>query len=202
MAFGHPPGFYPVDMTGPASIFGLERRGYMNMSDFPDKKALEEAIELEEKGHKFFNDSAAKAQNQFARDVFEYLAGEELNHLKAIRNFSESYMKGLAANTENIIQGMKEHKSNIGQIFDRLAKDAPIEGSDLDVYRFAADFERKSEIFYTRAEAEATHPAAKKLYGFLIGEERRHFKIVESCLAYFENPAEFFHQREKWHLEA
>jgi rubrerythrin len=174
----------------------------MTHSDFSDKRALEQAIELEEKGHDFFRDSAAKAQNEFAREVFEYLAGEELNHLKAIRNFSENYLKGLAANTDALIQSMKEHKSSIGQIFDRLAKDAPVEGSDLDVYRFASDFERKSEIFYAKAEAEAVDPAARKLYGFLIGEERKHFKIVESCLAYFENPAEFFHQREKWHLEA
>jgi rubrerythrin len=174
----------------------------MNHQDFSDKKALDGAIELEEKGHKFFKDSAAKNQNQFAREVFEYLAGEELHHLEAIRNFSDNYMKGVTSNIDGLIQGMKEHKSSINRIFDRLAKDVPVEGSDLDVYRFAADFERKSEIYYTKAEAQAVNPAAKKLYGFLIGEERKHFKIVESCLAYFENPAEFFHQREKWHLEA
>jgi rubrerythrin len=167
-----------------------------------DKKALEEAIELEEKGHKFFKESAAKAQDNFAREVFEYLAGEELNHLKAIRNFSEKYLNGLTVDTEELIRNMKESKSSISKIFDRLANDAPVDGNDLDVYRFAGDFERKSEIFYTRAEAETIDPSAKKLYGFLIGEERKHFKIIESCLAYFENPAEFFHQREKWHLEA
>ncbi len=174
----------------------------MSKNDLPDKKALEAAIELEEKGHKFFKDSAAKASNSLAREVFDFLAGEELNHLKAIQKFSEQFLGGVAPKTDSLIQDIKGNKSPIDQIFGRLAQETPIDGGDLDVYRFAVDFERKSEIFYDKAAKETNDPSAKKLYTFLVGEERKHFKIVESCLNYFENPAEFFHQREKWHLEA
>jgi rubrerythrin len=174
----------------------------MSHSDFPEQKVLDAAIDLEEKGHKFFKESAAKTDNLLAREVFEYLSTEELNHLKAIKSFGAGYVKGQVANTDSLIQSIKDHKSPADLIFAQIAKAAPLEGDELDVYKFALDFEIKSEKFYIKAESEATDPAAKKLYGFLIGEERRHGKIIESCLAYFENPAEFFHQREKWHFEA
>ena len=174
----------------------------MSHTDFPDKRALDAAIDMEEKGHIFFKESAAKSKNTLAKEIFEYLSDEELKHLEAIKKFIASYAIGQTINPESLIKDIKEHKSPVDMIFAQIAKAAPLEGSELDVYKFAVDFEIKSEKFYAKAETEATDPNARKLYGFLIGEERRHTKIVESCLAYFENPAEFFHQREKWHFEA
>ena len=175
----------------------------MVQTDLHDKDALAAAIEMEERGYTFFKDSAAKAGNPFAREVFDYLSGEELRHLEAIRKFQNDYLAGKSSGAETLIDGMKTAKGTavLQQLFDGLSKTSPVGGSELDVYKFAMDFERKGEAFYKKAEAEAVDPNAKKLYGFLVGEERKHFKIVESCLAYFENHAEFFHQREKWHLE-
>jgi rubrerythrin len=176
----------------------------MTDKSLPDKKALDAAIDMEEKGHKFFVDSAAEAKDKLAKEVFQFLAGEELNHIKAIKRFNEEYLKGKSSDSERLIDDIKKGVSirAIEELFKALTRATPLAGSDLDVYKFAMDFERKGEAFYKKAEAEAKDLNAKKLYGFLVGEERRHFKIVESCLNYFENPAEFFHQREKWHLEA
>lgn len=168
-----------------------------------DKEALAAAIEMEEKGIKFFKESAQKSKDNMAKEVFEFLAGEEVKHIDAIRAFNKNYLAGKKSNMEKLIEGMKASKgpSPIDILFKGLDKKAPTSGSDLEVYRFAQDFERRGEQFYRKAESEAKDPNAKKLYGFLIGEEKKHFKIVESCLLYFENPEEFFHQREKWHVE-
>jgi rubrerythrin len=172
----------------------------MSNTEFSDKTALENAIEMENRGHQFFKESALKTKNVMAKEVFEYLAEEELNHLIAIKKFSESQLTGTNI-TDSLIEKMKKHESPIEQLFSNLSDSVPTDGGELDVYEFAADFELKGELFYTKAEAETSNASAKKLYAFLIGEERRHFKIIESCQAYFENPAEFFHQREKWHFE-
>lgn len=175
----------------------------MNRTTLPDKEALVAAIEMEEKGYTFFKNTAVKAENSFAKEVFDFLAGEELRHIEAIKRFQEDYLKGKSDNAESLIEGIKSGKgvAALEQLFAQLVKSTPLAGSDLDAYKFAMDFELKGEAFYKKAEAGAKDPNAKKLYGFLVGEERKHFKIVESCLAYFENPSEFFHQREKWHLE-
>ena len=175
----------------------------MDHKHLPDKDALLAALEMEERGYNFFRDSAGKASDTFAKEVFSFLADEELNHIKAIKKFNEEYIKGGLGDADRMIAELKagKPKTSIVKIFDQLKDKTPTAGRDLDVYEFAMDFELKGEAFYKKAEAEATDPRAKRLYGFLVGEERKHFKIVESCMAYFENPAEFFHQREKWHVE-
>jgi len=175
----------------------------MSHAEHTEEKALSAAIEMEEKGFSFFKDTAARAKDQFAKEVFDFLAAEELNHIKAIEKFHADYIAGKSSDPASLIKGMANTAAReaITHLFQQLTANTPVEGTDIEVYKFAMDFERKGENFYKKAEAEATDSNAKKLYAFLVQEERRHFKIVESCLNYFENPAEFFHQREKWHLE-
>ncbi len=175
----------------------------MSEMNLPEKEALSAAIEMERKGYDFFTRFATDAKDSLAGEVFEFLAAEELNHIKAIERFKEEYLLRKSADADAVIESLKagRPKAIIEKLFKGLSKATPVEGTDLDVYRFAMDFERKGQEFYRNAEASASDPNARKLYGFLVGEERKHFKIVESCLLYFDNPEEFFHQREGWHLE-
>lgn len=175
----------------------------MSRIDLPEKSALAAAIEMEKKGYEFFKRSAGNASDSMASEVFDFLAAEELNHIKAIEGFNARYLAGESADADLTIEALKagKPKKAIEKLFEGLSKKTPIEGSDLEVYKFAMDFERMGETFYKKAEAQASDPNSRKLYGFLVGEERKHFKIVEACLSYFDNPEEFFHQREGWHLE-
>jgi len=175
----------------------------MNHANSLDKQALMAALELEEKGYTFFKETASKSSNSFAKEVFDFLAGEELRHIQAIKKFNVEFLKGNSIETDGLIEAIKSGKSKSAfeRLFKHLSETAPIAGTELDAYKFAMDFELQGEAFYKKAQVETADQNAKKLYGFLVGEERGHFKIVESCLAYFENPSEFFHQREKWHLE-
>lgn len=174
----------------------------MNHTKLPDKQALSASIEMEEKGYAFYKETASKARDPLAREIFNFLAGEEMHHIEAIKGFYDDYIAGKAQDAERLIKRINDSKSRaITELFSILTKDVPIEGGELDAYNFAIDFERKGEAFYKKAEAEAIDADAKKLYGFLVGEERKHFKIAESCLLYFENPAEFFHQREQWAVD-
>jgi rubrerythrin len=172
----------------------------MNLSE---KEALAAAVEMEKKGYDFFKKTSSEASDDLAREVFDFLAAEELNHIRAIEKFSEEYLSGKSADGDKVIEDLKagRPKAAIEQLFKGLSKSAPVEGADLDAYRFAMDFERKGQEFYRKAEASAQDPNARKLYAFLVGEEGKHFKIVESCLLYFDNPEEFFHRREGWHVE-
>ena len=174
--------------------------GDLNM---PVKEALAAAIEMEKKGQKFFSETAGKADEELAKEVFTFLAAEELNHIRAIEKFNEEYLAGEKIDVEHLIDDLKQGRpmQTIDELFKNLSGSVPLEGTNLDAYNFAMEFERKGGEFYKKAEAEASDPAAKKLFGFLVGEEQKHFKIVESCLLYFDNPEEFFHQREGWHVE-
>jgi len=169
----------------------------------PEKEALATAIEIEKKGYNFFNETAEKAPEQLAKEVFKFLAQEELNHIKAIEDFNQQYLSGETAQADKAIEQIIASRpiAAINELFKNLSKSAPADGGNIEAYQFAMDFERKGGEFYKKAESEATDPNAKKLFAFLVGEEQKHFKVVESCLMYVENPEEFFHQQEKWHLE-
>jgi len=175
----------------------------MDKINVNEKTALAAAIEMEKVGYEFFKKSAKEARDSLAREVFDFLAAEELNHIKAIEKFQKDYLAGKTIDADGAIKALKagKPKAIIENLFKSLAGVVPVEGTDLDVYKFAMDFERKGEAFYKNAEASSKDSNAKKLFGFLVGEERRHFKIVEACLSYFDNPEEFFHQRERWHVE-
>ena len=175
----------------------------MSKLNMPVKEALAAAIEMEKKGQTFFSDTAAKAGEELAKEVFTFLAAEELNHIRAIENFNREYLAGAEIDVEKLINDLKQGRpiQTVDELFKNLSGTVPVEGTNLDAYKFAMDFERRGGEFYKKAEAEAADPGAKKLFGFLVGEEQKHFKIVESCLLYFDNPEEFFHQRESWHME-
>lgn len=175
----------------------------MSEMDLSEKQALAAAVEMEKKGYDFFRKSSSEAKYDLAREVFEFLAAEELNHIRAIERFNREYLSGKSTDADKAIEDLKagRPKAAIEELFRGLSKSAPVEGVDLDVYRFAMDFERKGQEFYRKAETSAQDPNAKRLYAFLIGEEGKHFKIVESCLLYFDNTQEFFHRREGWHVE-
>ena len=175
----------------------------MSEMNLLEKEALSAAIEMEKKGYEFFKKSADEAGAKMAKEVFDFLATEELNHIKAIEKFNSEFLSGGTGDVDSAIEGMKAGRASeaIGKLFASLADSTPVTGSELDVYKFAMDFERKGEQFYKNAAETAVDPNAKKLFKFLVGEEKKHFKIVEACLAYFDNPEEFFQQREGWHLE-
>jgi rubrerythrin len=160
----------------------------MNVSE---KEALNAAIEMEKKGYKFFSDTAAKADEELAKEVFTFdtaakadeelakevftfLAAEELNHIKAIEKFNQEFLSSGDASADDVIAEMKENKprKTIDELFKNLSGTVPLEGTNLDAYKFAMDFERKGGEFYKKAEAEADDPGAKKLFAFLVGEER------------------------------
>ena len=175
----------------------------MSDLDVSVKEALAAAIEFEKKGYDFFSDTASNADEELAKEVFNFLATEELNHIKAIEKFSKESLAGDMTSADEVIADIERNKprKSLDELFKNLSGTVPVEGTNLDAYKFAMDFERKGGEFYKKAETEANDPGAKKLFGFLVGEERNHFKIVEACLLYFENPEEFFHQRESWHME-
>ncbi|MEE9552848.1 MAG: ferritin family protein [candidate division Zixibacteria bacterium] len=175
----------------------------MSEMNLPEKETLSAAMEMEKKGYDFFNKSAGEAGDKMAKEVFDFLATEELNHIKAIEKFNDEFLSGRPGDVDSAIKDIKagRAKEAIETLFQGLADSKPVKGSELDVYKFAMDFERKGQEFYKKAADGATDPNAKKLFEFLVGEERKHFKIVEACLAYFDNPEDFFREREGWHLE-
>lgn len=172
--------------------------------DFKNQKeALAMAIEMEKEGQGFYEKTAGRAVDKLTRDVFKFLAGEELKHIDAIEKFYEAEIAGSKTNFDSIM-GQKTPeaaRAAIGKLFKGLDKSVPVDKPDLEAFRFARDFEKRGEKFYRKAAATASDSQVKKLFSFLVEEELRHFQMIDDSMAYLENPDEWFHRQEKWHVE-
>jgi rubrerythrin len=167
------------------------------------KEALAAATEMEKQGQTFYNKTAEKTKDKMTRDVFTFLSNEELKHIDSIKKFYAAEMAGEDIDFNSIINDVKNvnAKKAIYKLFSGLDKKAPVDKSDMEAYKFARDFEKKGEKFYREAVEKATDPEVKKLFSFLVEEELRHFQMIDDSIAYLEDPAEWFHRQEKWHVE-
>lgn len=167
------------------------------------KGALAAAVEMEQKGREFYTESAKRSDNQHVTDIFTFLAGEELKHIEAIKEFYNNELSGGKSDFDSIVTRVdpKRAIASVWKLFESFQKDVPVDKSDLDALGFARDFERKGEEFYRLAALNSRDEQVKKLFSFLVEEEQRHFKMVDDSMAYLENPEEWFHRRERWHVE-
>ena len=173
-------------------------------SNFKDQKeALQMAIEMEKEGQGFYKKTAEKTSDKMTRQVFEFLANEELKHIEAIKIFYDSEISGKTTDFEKVTAGQTPDKARqaIMNLFKGLGDKAPVDKPDLDAYNFARDFEKNGEKFYRKAAEKASDKNVKKLFEFLVDEEKRHFQMIDDSIAFLENPAEWFHRQEKWHVE-
>jgi len=175
------------------------------MADNPktEKEALAASIEMEKKGHDFYVKSAARSSNPHAADIFNFLAREELRHIEAIKSFYDSELSRGKSDFDTIVESADPvmARTAIASLFDGFDENASANKSDLDALGFARNFERKGVEFYRAASARSETSRVKKLFDFLADEEERHFKMVDDSMVYFENPEEWFHRREGWHVE-
>ncbi|MBD3170293.1 MAG: hypothetical protein GF307_12480 [candidate division Zixibacteria bacterium] len=167
------------------------------------KEALAASIEMEKKGHEFYTRTAQKSPNKNTQEVFTWLANEELKHIEAIKKFHENELAGDKSNFDEIVGSVdpKQARAAIVKLFDGFEKNVPVDKEDLDALNFARDFENNGEQFYKKASEKASDPDVKKLFDFLVEEEQRHFRMIDDSMAFLENPEEWFHRKEKWHVE-
>ena len=167
------------------------------------KEALATAIEMEKEGQSFYKKTVEKASDKMTRDVFEFLSNEELKHIEMIKQFYEAEIAGEKTDFDKTVgEGTTlESKKAIQNLFKGLDSKAPVDKPDLEAYRFGRDFEKKGEKFYREAIDKSTDSQVKKLFEFLVEEEKRHFQMIDDSIAFLEDPSEWFHRMEKWHVE-
>lgn len=142
------------------------------------RKALEEAIQFEMDGREFFLKAAARAKSYFAKLIFETIAGEELGHIKRVKDiydrsttseiktFSPSVLQ--SSNLENVFQEAKK----------RIDRDFIVNVDEVEAIRLGIELEIKGHEFYNRLAGEATSEFEKSFYHQLAQEESHHFSIL------------------------
>lgn len=161
------------------------------------------ALDNEKKGYNMYLEAGANSKNKLVRDMFKYLATQELYHMQRIEEFNKS-MSGTVEFFspelgENII-----HFDEAKQLFNKTIAEWKEEfksEDDLQALNTALDFEKEGYEYYKKHSDNTNDLNLKKFFEFLCKEEDLHFHLIQNMIGYIENPMQFNADEEDWFFE-
>jgi rubrerythrin len=152
----------------------------MNVDTDAAVTVLQQALELERTGYRFYVQAAERTVDPKGSQMFRSLAEDEAMH----RQIIEREIDALAANEGWIVpEGIKDVEVDLdsplfpeGQL--ELERAIQPDASDLDALLFGLKLENDSFDLYA-GQAKATQdPKARRVYEFLSDAERTHFNLL------------------------
>jgi erythrin-vacuolar iron transport family protein len=157
------------------------RSAYQNVvEEVKNLKGIEEAIALaierEKEARDFYLSKAALMDNPKFKELYEYLANEEVNHLGYLEGYRDK--RDLPVISTEIPSGQSfTPEFDIGHI-----KGGEITLGDAGILLAAMRHERKSEYFYLEVAKKVEDESMRKLFEMLAGYERGHYELIDSFL--------------------
>jgi rubrerythrin len=152
---------------------------------------LEFAIQMEMEGRKYYLEQANKNQDNAALNkVFNLLADSEKEHENLLRKRlnNEEYILDEVSSTnkvKTVFHGLKDYEAS------KIRST-----TQLDVYRLAADIEEKSIKLYQEMLKEAKDDKDRRLFEFLLEEEKQHLVLFEELVKMLTRPEEWVESAE------
>jgi rubrerythrin len=164
-------------------------------------KMLSTALDMEKKGKAFYDRSVKKCKDKKCRDMFKMLAGLEVRHIQRIEKIYESLSSG---------EGWCDWDDDathpdLGQIFSKLTfqhgANIKADSTDIEALDTGLGLENESITFYQQAAQKATDKEEKQFLKAIIAEEKMHHQSLADMRLYLQNPAAYFNEMEKPHLD-
>jgi len=164
-------------------------------------KMLATALEMEEKGKKYYDEAVETCRNQLGRDVFRLLADYEIQHMKRIREIHDSIRGGgswsAAADFEPV--------HGLAEVFRKLAREQKehirADTGDLEAIDIGVKFESASVKFYQEYLGHATNPLEKRFLEHMVEEERGHLNLLTDMRQYYTDPESWFLEKDRAGLD-
>lgn len=159
---------------------------------------LREAIEMEEKGHRFYQEANKKAKDKVIGRTFDFLANNEILHIESIKGFYNTLKdRGElpAIELEDNKQRMKDlsiFSSGIKELSEKIKPD----DDDRKACEFAMEFENNGYKYYEKMLKEAKDENLIKLLKFLLQEEKQHYESIMDLHTYITDSANWYMHEE------
>ncbi|MBM3188879.1 MAG: hypothetical protein FJZ90_09175 [Chloroflexi bacterium] len=141
------------------------------------------AVQTELRGERFYREAIRKADSAEAKDLFTYLADEEVRHKQVFEGLG-----GQIVLTQTDVTSWEEAMGYIQAIVDRefFDKDAPIRAIPVaqnvpDMVRQAIDFEKQTLLFFYGLR-DLVQPANRPLIDQIMEEEKSHVRRLSAML--------------------
>jgi len=154
------------------------------------------ALEMEREGKELFLEAARTTRSDLARQTFEFLAKEEDRHVAQIEKFYRAMEKSDGRDVPHMNDSNADERlEEFNKRLEAMREDFVATESDIEAYQAALKFETGAEEFYQEMLERSDNPGIKRFYRWLIDEESMHSRLINSCLKFVEDPAEWFRRR-------
>jgi len=151
------------------------------------EKGIEFAKEFEKNGANLYIELGMKAENLITKKLFYSLARQEIEHLETIENYvlTQNYKKSEELNIE------EEMKI----FFTNLKEKEKLE-TQLDGYKIALEVEKNGYSNYEKFYKEAKDEKEKRLFKFLMEQEKSHMEAIINVYSYLTETGDWFEKEE------
>ncbi|MBU0580352.1 MAG: ferritin family protein [Candidatus Margulisbacteria bacterium] len=140
---------------------------------FAINELLNFAVKIEEEGIAFYKDMAAKAKNNDAKDLYNYLMKEEVDHRKTFQGMLNNVSKEVSPGTYSDEYNSYMRALVESTVFKKDDKQKASISNDSEAMEFAIDKEKDSILFYLGMK-EYVQDKNKSAIDKVIEEERTH----------------------------
>lgn len=149
---------------------------------FAGSEIVEIGIQIENNGRDFYNMLAGRSENEQAREIFRFLAGEEEKHIRIFEGILEKTQKfapqGLDA--DDYLRYMKVlAEEHVFTQKDRGEEIARKTGSDKEAVEVAIRFEEDSIVFYTGIKRIVPEYDHKVIEALIMQEEGHLMQLLD-----------------------
>jgi rubrerythrin len=153
-------------------------------------KNLKYAIKMENDGEEYYLDQARINSENSLHQVCLMLAKDENNHARILT---------LKLNDEAFSLPDSDSLSKAKTVFAKLhgfKTDAKETAKQLDFYRMASELEKRSIDLYMGYLESALEIPEKKLFEYLIKQEKQHFEVLDELATQLRNAEEWVESAE------
>jgi len=145
---------------------------------FSGHEIVDMAVATEEKGHEFYKTAELNARSEEIKQLFAYLADEELNHKKifiGLKSYIDDTPQGVPIDWEDVgkyIKAMVESSLFLGGKSINFAVQAE---TDKEAVKFALEFEKDTLLFFYQLK-DVMKSSGIEVVDKIINEEKEHIK--------------------------
>lgn len=151
------------------------------IEDYSGFEVIRAAMEVEKKGHRFYSAMVDKAHSELAREIFSWLAQDEVEHLRTLEDLLPKFREGeFWEDEDQFLPYLRRFSER--DIFpspERLEEVLASETSDLKALELAIEAEEKFAEYFHLAARQARTEDGREAFGWLAGEEDRHAAVLK-----------------------
>ena len=161
------------------------------------KKILQTALEFEKKGHNIYSETAKKSINPIVKRTFDYLAGQEINHINEITEFIKKEKPKIKLKGDRINETQNFFNTTVSEFKEKTK----LSTDDIKAHETALELEQSAFDFYKSQIGKSKDNFADKFFTFLMEQEQAHYNLIQKSYEYIKDPENFYSDKEGWMFE-